>query len=194
MTARREWAIALGVAAALVAVLTYPTLFGFGSLGRLGTGDGQFSIWNIGWIGHALITNPANLYNANIFHPHQGTLAYSELNLVAGLLGLPAYAVSHNAIAALKTASGKTFDLGGFGGATSLVTEEEKELYKIDWNITRDHRLSVRYNETIGTLPQFGRSNGIGGTFTGIVGAAGPAATRGTAIRCGSRPTAAPAR
>jgi hypothetical protein len=104
VTPRREWAIVLGVAAALVAVLTYPTVLGFGSLGRLGTGDGQFSIWNIGWIGHALLTSPANLYNANIFHPHWGTLAYSELNLVAGVLGLPAYAISHNAIAALNCA------------------------------------------------------------------------------------------
>jgi len=87
-----------------------------------------------------------------------------------------------NAFAAIASASGKTLDIGGFGGASSLVTEEEKKLYKIDWNITKDHRLSVRYNETIGTLPQFGRSNGIGGTFTGVVGAAGPAATRGTAL------------
>ncbi|WP_414663872.1 TonB-dependent receptor [Horticoccus sp. 23ND18S-11] len=88
----------------------------------------------------------------------------------------------NNAIAAIKTASGKTFDLGAFGGGGSLITEEEKKLYKVDWNITKDHRLSVRYNETVGTLPQFGRSNGIGGAFTGILGAAGPAATRGTAF------------
>lgn len=87
-----------------------------------------------------------------------------------------------NAFAAIRTASGKTFDIGGFGGASTLVTEEEKKLYKIDWNITKDHRLSVRYNETVGILPQFGRSNSIGGTFTGILGAAGPVATRGTAL------------
>lgn len=87
----------------------------------------------------------------------------------------------NSAIGAIRTASGKTFDIGSFGGGGSLITEEEKKLYKIDWNITADHRLSVRYNETIGTLPQFGRSNSIGGTFTGILGAAGPSATRGTA-------------
>ncbi len=87
-----------------------------------------------------------------------------------------------NAFNAIKTASGKTFDIGSFGGGGLLVTEEEKKLYKIDWNVTKDHRLSVRYNETIGTLPQFGRSNSIGGTFTGILGAAGPTGTRGTAL------------
>lgn len=88
----------------------------------------------------------------------------------------------NNAVASIRTASGKTFDIGTFGGSSSLLTDEEKKLYKIDWNITRDHRLSVRYNETIGSLPQFGRSNGIGGAFTGVLGAAGPAATRGTAL------------
>lgn len=88
----------------------------------------------------------------------------------------------NNAIASIKTASTKTFDLGTFGGASSLQTDEEKKLYKVDWNITKDHRLSVRYNETVGTLPQFGRSNSIGGTFTGILGAAGPTATRGTSF------------
>lgn len=84
------------------------------------------------------------------------------------------------AIASIRTASGKTFDLGSFG-AGNLETEEEKKLYKIDWNITKDHRLSVRYNETSGSLPNFGRSNSLGGTFTGILGASGPSATRGTA-------------
>jgi hypothetical protein len=88
----------------------------------------------------------------------------------------------NNAITSIRTASGKTFDVGGFGGGGALITEEEKKLYKIDWNITADHRLSVRYNETVGELPQFGRSNSIGGTFTGILGAAGPSATRGTAF------------
>jgi hypothetical protein len=85
----------------------------------------------------------------------------------------------NNALAAIRTASGKTFDLGAFS-AGSLTTEEEKKLYKIDWNITNDHRLSVRYNETSGSLPNFGRSNSIGAAFTGLLGAAGPAATRGT--------------
>lgn len=60
-------------------------------------------------------------------------------------------------LAAIKTAIGsKAPDFGTFGGS-DLTTKEEKKLAKIDWNITKDHRLSVRYNETEGTLPQFGR-------------------------------------
>ena len=63
-------------AAVLVTVLTYPTVPGLGTMGRLDTGDGRFSIWNVGWIHHALTTSPAHLLDANIFYPHTGTLAY----------------------------------------------------------------------------------------------------------------------
>ncbi|WP_438482134.1 TonB-dependent receptor [Oleiharenicola lentus] len=60
-------------------------------------------------------------------------------------------------LAAINAAIGsKSVDFGSFGGP-ALLTEEEKKLFKIDWNISRDHRLSVRYNETEGVLPQFGR-------------------------------------
>ncbi len=60
-------------------------------------------------------------------------------------------------LSAIKTALGsKGVDFGTFGGS-ALITTEEKKLAKVDWNITKEHRLSVRYNETVGTLPQFGR-------------------------------------
>lgn len=86
----------------------------------------------------------------------------------------------NNALSSIQTASGKTFDPGAFGGGGSLITDEEKKLYKIDWNINEDHRLSVRYNETVGTFPQFGRFNSLGGTFASFF--PGLTATRGTAL------------
>jgi hypothetical protein len=44
-------------------------------------------------------------------------------------------------------------DLGTFGkGAPTLLTDE-KRLLKLDWNISRDHRLTVRYSRTEGTQP-----------------------------------------
>jgi hypothetical protein len=95
-----EWARVVVLALGLVAILTYPTVPGFAHMGRLETSDGRFSIWNIGWIDHALLTDPRHLLDANIFSPHTGTLAYSELNLVAGVIGLPVYAITKNAIAA----------------------------------------------------------------------------------------------
>jgi hypothetical protein len=88
----------------LVLVLTAPTLTRLTSVGRLDTNDGRFSIWNVAWIGHALTTDPVRLFDANIFWPHRGTLAYSELNLVAGVLGLPWYVATGSPLAALNGA------------------------------------------------------------------------------------------
>ena len=85
-----------------------------------------------------------------------------------------------NGLSAIQTAAGTSFDLGTFGGGGSLITDEEKRLYKIDWNITKDHRLAVRYNETVGSFPQFGRFNSLTGNFASFF--PGLTATRGTSL------------
>src|SRR5262249_52414204 len=92
------WVRVVADAAVLVTGVTSPTVPGLRTRGRFDTGDGRFSIWNVGWIGHALTTSPTHLLDANIFYPHTGTLAYSELNLVAGVIGLPAFIVSRDAV------------------------------------------------------------------------------------------------
>ncbi len=51
--------------------------------------DSYFSIWRTGWIAHALATAPARLFDANIFYPATGTLAYSDAMLLQGLLAAP---------------------------------------------------------------------------------------------------------
>ncbi len=68
----------------------------FGTSGRFDNGDARFSIWNVSWVAHALTSDPRNLWNANIFYPHKGTLAYSEANLVAGAIGVPVWVLTHN--------------------------------------------------------------------------------------------------
>jgi hypothetical protein len=83
------------LACVLAVVLTYPLAFKLDRAGRLGSGDGQFSLWCVSWVAHALTTNPLALYHANIFYPHTNTLAYSEANIIPGVLGIPAYSLSH---------------------------------------------------------------------------------------------------
>lgn len=100
----REWAGVLLVACVLTVVMTAPTVTRLTEVGRLGTGDGRFSIWNVAWVAHSLSSSPGNVFNANIFHPETGTLAYSEMNLVAGVLGLPAYLATGSPLAALNGA------------------------------------------------------------------------------------------
>ena len=97
---KRQWVWVTMAGALLAAWLSYPTIAHPGSMARLDTNDGRFSIWNVAWVAHALLTEPGHLFDANIFHPHRGTLAYSEANLVAGVMAMPVYALTGNPVAA----------------------------------------------------------------------------------------------
>jgi hypothetical protein len=92
---RSRLAVAGGLAL-LTVVLTAPIAWRAASVGPVNTGDGEMSVWNVSWVARALVTDPLHVYDANIFTPHRGTLAYSEANLPAGVLGLPAWLVSGN--------------------------------------------------------------------------------------------------
>ena len=93
---RRELLAVVLVGALFAAVFTWPIVARFDRAGRLDSGDALYSIWNVAWVAHALSTNPFQVYNANIFHPHLNTLAFSEANLVAGALAAPVWLVTGN--------------------------------------------------------------------------------------------------
>jgi len=85
----------------LTAALTAPLAFRLGSVAyRVGNGDGQFSIWNTAWVARALVLDPLHVFDANIFYPHTGALAYSEANLGSGALAVPVYWATGNVYAA----------------------------------------------------------------------------------------------
>ena len=94
-------AVLLGIAALGAAVLmTWPLAAGIGHLGRTqNSGDGRFAVWNVAWVAHALVTNPANLFDANIFYPHRRALAFSESNIGAGTLAVPVWVATKNPFA-----------------------------------------------------------------------------------------------
>jgi 4-amino-4-deoxy-L-arabinose transferase-like glycosyltransferase len=101
---RRE-ALGITVLAIILTIyFTWPLALHPAGLGRVAMGDGQFSIWNIAWVAHALTTRPTALFDANIFHPHRGTLAYSEPNIGAGILAVPAYLITGNPYVAHNSA------------------------------------------------------------------------------------------
>ena len=98
-----RWREALAVtilAVALAAVMTYPVAVRMDDAGRVDSTDGQWAIWNVAWVAHALTSNPTGLYQANIFHPHADSLVFAEANLVAGALAVPAYLVTDSAFIA----------------------------------------------------------------------------------------------
>ena len=97
---------------ALAVFMTWPLAAGLGSLGRTGVtndprfgtnGDGMFCLWNVSWVAHAVVARPLRLFDANIFHPHKNSLAYSEANLVAGVIGVPAWWTTRNPYTTLNT-------------------------------------------------------------------------------------------
>ncbi len=66
-----------------------------------------------------------------------------------------------SAIASQVSALPGNPNLGSFGGASNL-TKDEKRLAKVDWNITKDHRLSVRYSRTQSSQAFFPNFNTTG--------------------------------
>ncbi len=51
--------------------------------------DALFSIWRLAWFAHQIVIAPARLFDANIFYPEAGTLAYSDATLFQSLLAAP---------------------------------------------------------------------------------------------------------
>jgi len=92
------------IAAALVIGFTWPMALRPASVGRVDSGDALHGIWNVAWVAHAITTGKRNIFDANIFHPHQNTLAFSESNIGAGILGIPAYLATDSAVATFNFA------------------------------------------------------------------------------------------
>ena len=97
--ARPRELLIVSLAGVLLALLmTWPLATDLAHLGRtLGTdADGQFSLWNVSWVARTIVTDPTHLFDANIFSPHRTTLAYSEANLLEGVIGIVPYWLSEN--------------------------------------------------------------------------------------------------
>jgi hypothetical protein len=93
-TALRHWLPIGALGVALVVANTWPLAPSLDRVGRADSYDGQYGLWQAAWVARAILTDPRHLYDANIFYPHRTTLAFSEPSLLAGILGLPAFAVT----------------------------------------------------------------------------------------------------
>ena len=100
---RNARAAAVYVAAAVT--LTFPLAFSLTS--RLGAlqdvGDPFLNLWILGWGLHAWTTDPASVlsgrvFDANIFFPAEGALAYSDHFLLQALVLAPVYALTQDAV------------------------------------------------------------------------------------------------
>src|SRR5690348_13289630 len=94
----REFLIACIAGVALAILMTWPLAADLAHVGRTlpNDADGQFSIWNIAWVARTIVADPLDLFDANIFYPHKLTLAYSEANILPGIIGVPAWWLTRN--------------------------------------------------------------------------------------------------
>ena len=73
----RESARVVLLLTALAALLTWPAAAHLGSVAT-DLGDPLLTAWILAWDVHALTVAPLRFFDANMFHPHRGTLAYTE--------------------------------------------------------------------------------------------------------------------
>jgi hypothetical protein len=85
-------------------IYTYPMIRDIGRANRFDSPDAQFNAWTLSWDLHQLGNEPFSVFDANIFYPERGTLAYSENLLVAALMVAPFRLLSDNPILLLNLA------------------------------------------------------------------------------------------
>ncbi|MDB5078563.1 MAG: hypothetical protein JWP00_487 [Chloroflexi bacterium] len=85
-------------------------------------GDALEQVWVMGWGSHALTTDPANLFNGNIFYPYTNTLAYADHLLAQTLQALPVYLLTGNLILGYGLLTLLSFVLSGW--ATYLLVKD----------------------------------------------------------------------
>ena len=84
----RRPAVAVALASAATIAFTWPQALLIGTAAPEHI-DATFNIWRVSWIAYQLRAAPADLFDANIFHPLRRTLALSDPVLVPGLFGAP---------------------------------------------------------------------------------------------------------
>lgn len=60
--------------------------------------DNLLTSWTVGWNMHSFLTDPLNIFNANIFYPNAHVLTYSEGLFAPSLMALPIYILSGSLI------------------------------------------------------------------------------------------------
>ncbi|BCS32700.1 hypothetical protein TBR22_A19220 [Luteitalea sp. TBR-22] len=70
---------------------TWPLVTAPATLSRTDSADGLLNQWILGWVAHALATQPLSLFDANIFFPEPRTLAFSEHLVVPALFSAPVF-------------------------------------------------------------------------------------------------------
>ena len=99
----------------LTLILTYPLIFNLTTSVPNDIGDPLLNTWILAWDSHAMLTDPLNLFNANIFYPLPNTLAYSEHLFSTALLALPLQLITGEPLVAYNLSLLLTFPVAALG-------------------------------------------------------------------------------
>jgi hypothetical protein len=94
----RELFAAAGIFTLASLVFTFPLVTALGQANRLDSPDALLNGFIVSWNLEQLRNDPLHLFDANIFFPEKGALAYSENLLTASLIAAPVALVSDNPI------------------------------------------------------------------------------------------------
>lgn len=86
----------------LTILLAWPLALVPASGAMPGDPDTDLFIWNLAWNTHALTTDPLSVFDANIYHPHPNTLAFSENLIGSTLIAAPVHWITGNPLLALN--------------------------------------------------------------------------------------------
>jgi len=78
----------------------------------VGWSDAQLAAWVLAWTAHALVTQPAHLFDANIHHPAPHQLTGSEYFASSQLVFAPLFWLTHNAVLAASLGALLSYPLG----------------------------------------------------------------------------------
>jgi hypothetical protein len=101
------------VFAVLAGITTWPRLAHL-TTSVVDHGDPLEDIWTLQWIGRALLTDPARLYDAPIFHGFPRPLAYDDIGVGQALVALPLAALTGNIVPAYNLLIVGSFALAGW--------------------------------------------------------------------------------
>ena len=96
----REVALCALGGVVLAVAMAWPLVLHLGSDIGKDLGDPLLQAWQVAWIGHALLHQPLDLWQANMFWPYSDTLAFTDALIGYAPAGLAAQAGPHAALVA----------------------------------------------------------------------------------------------
>ncbi|MDP2319524.1 MAG: hypothetical protein Q8O42_09340 [Acidobacteriota bacterium] len=100
---------------ALTIVFAYPVSLSPATTLMADNPDTHLFLWTLAWDVHAAIAQPLAIFDANIYFPNSGTLAYSENLLGSAVLAAPVIWLTGNLVLALNLVQLATCVLCGVG-------------------------------------------------------------------------------